>query len=214
MCQTLYECFLWDSHHYLISANYLILSQVYFVFYADFANEETKAHGSDGPLARDGQRSMWTLFWNPCHLIATKHAMWDHLESLNCQVMILEIQEKGRLSGGWQRESEDGLWRWRRGWLIKGRCWLVLTSFQSFSCLLCLVPQSCPTHCDPMDYSPPGSSVHGDSPGRFSMAWAPCPPPGDLPYPGIKHRSPALQADSLLSEPPGKLVNIPLFMDH
>ena len=26
--------------------------------------------------------------------------------------------------------------------------------------------QSCPTLCDPMDYSPPGSSVHGDSPGK------------------------------------------------
>ena len=32
----------------------------------------------------------------------------------------------------------------------------------------------------------------------------PCPPPGDLPNPGIRSRSPALQADSLLSEPPGK----------
>jgi len=32
----------------------------------------------------------------------------------------------------------------------------------------------------------------------------PFPSPGDLPDPGIEHRSPALQADSLLSEPPGK----------
>ena len=31
----------------------------------------------------------------------------------------------------------------------------------------------------------------------------PFPPPGDLPDPGIKLRSPALQADSLPSEPPG-----------
>ena len=30
----------------------------------------------------------------------------------------------------------------------------------------------------------------------------PCPPPGDLLNPGIKPRSPTLQADSLLSEPP------------
>ena len=29
----------------------------------------------------------------------------------------------------------------------------------------------------------------------------PCPPPGDLPNPGIKPRSPTSQADSLLSEP-------------
>ena len=32
----------------------------------------------------------------------------------------------------------------------------------------------------------------------------PCPPPGDLPNPGIKPRSPTLQTDSLLSEPPAK----------
>ena len=30
------------------------------------------------------------------------------------------------------------------------------------------------------------------------------PTPGDLPNPGIKPRSPALQADALISEPPGK----------
>ena len=34
-----------------------------------------------------------------------------------------------------------------------------------------------------------------------------CLPPGDLPNPGIKPRSLALQVDSLLSEPPGKPMN-------
>ena len=34
--------------------------------------------------------------------------------------------------------------------------------------VLCVVPQSCPTLCDLMDYSPPGTSVHGDSPGKNS----------------------------------------------
>ena len=29
---------------------------------------------------------------------------------------------------------------------------------------MCLAAQSCPTLCDSMDWSPPGSSVHGDSP--------------------------------------------------
>ena len=33
-------------------------------------------------------------------------------------------------------------------------------------CVLCLVAQSCPTLCNPMEHSPPGSSVHGDSPGK------------------------------------------------
>ena len=32
--------------------------------------------------------------------------------------------------------------------------------------MLCLVTQSCPTPCDPMDCSPTGSSVHRDSPGK------------------------------------------------
>ena len=31
---------------------------------------------------------------------------------------------------------------------------------------MCLVAQLYPTLCDPMDHSPPGSSVHGDSPGK------------------------------------------------
>ena len=35
----------------------------------------------------------------------------------------------------------------------------------------------------------------------------PCPPPRGLPNPGIKPRSPALQADFLLAEPPGKPLN-------
>ena len=35
----------------------------------------------------------------------------------------------------------------------------------------------------------------------------PCPLPGDLPNPRIKPRSPALQVDSLPSEPPGKPMN-------
>ena len=31
---------------------------------------------------------------------------------------------------------------------------------------VCLVAQLCPTLCDPTGYSPPGSSVHWDSPGK------------------------------------------------
>ena len=37
----------------------------------------------------------------------------------------------------------------------------------------------------------------------------PFPPPGDLPNPGIKPRSPTLKADSLPAEPPGKPKNLP-----
>ena len=68
---------------------------------------------------------------------------------------------------------------------------------------VCLVTQPCPTLCNPMDCSPPGSSVHG-IPRQGCWSGLPCPPPGDLPNPGIEPRSPALQAGSLLSEPAGK----------
>ena len=55
--------------------------------------------------------------------------------------------------------------------------------------VLCLVAQSCPTLCDLMKCSPPGSAIHGDSPGKNTGV-------GDLPNPGIEPTSPALQADS------------------
>ena len=35
-------------------------------------------------------------------------------------------------------------------------------------CVLCLVTQSCPTLWASMDCSPPGSSVHGESPGKHT----------------------------------------------
>ena len=53
----------------------------------------------------------------------------------------------------------------------------------------------------PMDSSPPGSSVRGESPGKNTGEGPPL--PGDLPNSGIKPRSPALQADSLPTELPG-----------
>ena len=65
------------------------------------------------------------------------------------------------------------------------------------------VALSCPALCDHMDCSLPGSSIHGIFQARV-LEWIAFPSPGDLPNPGIEPRSPALQADALLSEPPGK----------
>ena len=62
----------------------------------------------------------------------------------------------------WYRKAVDGLRR------IGNPIQLVV---------LCLVAQSCSTLCNPMDCSPPGSSVHGDSPGKntgvgsLSLLW-------------------------------------------
>ena len=60
------------------------------------------------------------------------------------------------------------------------------------------VAQSCPTLCDPVDYT-----VHGILQVRI-LEWADFSFSGDLPNPGIEPRSSALQADSLPAEPQGK----------
>ena len=57
------------------------------------------------------------------------------------------------------------------------------------------VTRSCLTLCDPVDGSPPGSSVHVLLQERH-WGTLPLPPLGDLLDPGIQPRSPALQADS------------------
>ena len=64
-----------------------------------------------------------------------------------------------------------------------------------------------PNSCDLMDCSPPASSVHGISQPEY-WSGLPFPFPGDLPDPGIEPRSPALQADSLSTEPPGKISHV------
>ena len=64
----------------------------------------------------------------------------------------------------------------------------------------CEIAQSCPTLWDPMNCSLSGSSVH-----VIFQEWSGLPfPSPDLPNPGIEPRSPALLADPLPSEPPGK----------
>ena len=76
--------------------------------------------------------------------------------------------------------------------------------------VMCLVAQSCPTLCDPVDCRlQPARFL---CPQGFSRQdyWSglPYPPPGDFPNPGIKPRSPASQADSLPSELSGKSICI------
>ena len=64
-----------------------------------------------------------------------------------------------------------------------------------------VVVQFCLTLCDPMDCSPPGSSAYGILQAKI-LEWVALPSPVYLPDAGIKPGSPALQADSLPSEPP------------
>ena len=64
----------------------------------------------------------------------------------------------------------------------------------------------CPTLCDPLDYSPPGTLSMEFFRQEYQNG-LPLPPSEDLPDPGINPASlasPALQADSLPAEPSGK----------
>ena len=79
------------------------------------------------------------------------------------------------------------------------------TMVHSYDGILCVcVTQSCLTFCHPMDCnSSPAPSVHGILQARILEL--PFLSLGDLPDPGIKLRSPALQSDSLPSEQLGSL---------
>ena len=59
--------------------------------------------------------------------------------------------------------------------------------------------------CDPMDCSPPGSSVRGIFPSQEYWSGLPFPTPGDLPDSGIKLECPAFVGGFFTTEPPGKI---------
>ena len=67
-----------------------------------------------------------------------------------------------------------------------------------------LVAQSCPTLCDPMDCKAPPAPLSMEFFRQVYWSEYPFPSSGDLPNPGIEPGSPALQADSLPTQPSGK----------
>ena len=69
-----------------------------------------------------------------------------------------------------------------------------------------LITQLCPTLCGLKGSSPPGSSVMGLFRQEY-WSGLPFPFPGYLPNPGMEPWSPALHADSLSSESPGKPIS-------
>ena len=67
------------------------------------------------------------------------------------------------------------------------------------------VAQSCPTLCDPMDCSTPGSSVHGILQARI-LEWVAISFFRGSSRPRDRTQVSTLQADALTSVPPGKLL--------
>ena len=69
------------------------------------------------------------------------------------------------------------------------------------------------TFCDPMDYIACQAPLSMGFPRQIYWSGLPFPFLGDLRDPEIEPESPALQADSLLSEPPGKPTNRMLYVN-
>ena len=107
--------------------------------------------------------------------------------------------------------------------------WRLLFAFGSISDmpLFFSTSYSCQTNQPKHNCAVPSHAVMSDSlrpcglqPTRLLCPWGfsrqeywsglPCPPPGDLPNPGIKSRSPTLQVNSLPAELPGK----PIVMNY
>ena len=71
------------------------------------------------------------------------------------------------------------------------------------ACVHAKLLQLCPTLCDPWTVTHQSPLCMGFS-RQECWSGLPFPSAGDLPDPGIEPRFPALQADALPSEPPGK----------
>ena len=81
-----------------------------------------------------------------------------------------------------------------------------LMGSEQYDVPLCSIAWSYLTLCDPLDCSPPGSSVHGILLARI-LEWVACPTPEDLSHPGIKPKSlwsPASAGEFFTSVPSGK----------
>ena len=79
---------------------------------------------------------------------------------------------------------------------------------------VCKSLQSCLTLCNPMNSCPLDSSVHGILPVRY-WSGLPCPPPGDLSYPGTKSASlvpPTLAGRFLTPSTTWTACFVPLFL--
>ena len=89
------------------------------------------------------------------------------------------------LLGSDQKQVQDTQLKWLcvLGWFFSKFQYLCVIN--GCACVHAKSLQLCPTLCNPVNCSLPGSSVYGFSRQEY-WSGLPCPPPGDLPNPGIK----------------------------
>ena len=127
-------------------------------------------------------KPLWRLYFHfPC-LPSLKN--WEKAEKK-------KEWEDSHMTRPWGYSRRSGRFSstaWKQvGWLVPALC-----------------SKSLPTLCDPMDCSPPGSSVRGILQAS-TLEWVGMPPPGDLPDPGTEPGSlvsPALAGRFFMTRSP------------
>ena len=126
-----------------------------------------------------------------------------YLKWMTSKVLLYSRRNSAQLlSIMWQPGWEEGLgedgYMYMFGWVPLLSTWNYGNIVISYVCVHVQSLQSCLTLCSPMDCSPKGSSLSVGFSRQEYWSGLPCLPPGDLSDPGIKPRSPALQAYYLL----------------
>ena len=150
--------------------------------------------------------SLLLMSWR-CMLLAfdSRIASWAlHLLLMTLDIILKLIWGQLNLSSlwgappiSWPGKNQSPIW-------VSVNSWWSNASGVLLKRLKCA--QWCPTLCDPMDCSPPASSVCGISQQEYQRG-LPFPPPGDLSDPGIEPMplgSPSLASGFFTTAPPGK----------
>ena len=124
----------------------------------------------------------FTLKQRSCFLDASTHHYDERSAKVWYRASCNHTQDTVLL---WKVEVSTG-WASKKVWKVKG-----------------LVAQSCPTLCDPINCSPPGSSAHGILQARI-LEWVAVPSSRGSSPRGDRTRVSCIAADSLPSGPLGK----------
>ena len=143
--------------------------------------------------------SQWTDRWRLCPMILVEERN-EKLKEM--------CQKIARVFSDLDKPCEGDEWEWSdrklggARWAKDGSTTKILDSSSLKAglclgcCCCCSVAKSYPTLYDPMDWSSPGSTVHGISQARI-LEWVAISSSRESSHPGITPESPALLVDSL-----------------
>ena len=144
-----------------------------------------------------------------------KNVFWDitpkakEIKAKTNKQGLIKLKSFGGKRNPWQRTKTTS-WVGESIDKLYDHLWLLLMETpvdERIGCVCMLSRSVTSDYLWPLDCSPPGSSVHWDSPGKNTRVDWHAFLQGILPNPGIEPRSPALRVNSLPSEPPETLEN-------